>query len=90
LLEAMSHGLPSVSFDCKVGPSDLIEDGKNGLLVPSGNAVEFSEAMKKLAGKKTLRKKLSSESIKLCKKYNINYISERWVDLFKKIAAKDV
>lgn len=33
ILEAQSFGLPIVSFDCDCGPSDLIYDGVNGLLV---------------------------------------------------------
>ena len=32
--EAMSAGLPVISYDCMAGPSDMIDDGKNGYLVP--------------------------------------------------------
>lgn len=32
--EALSAGLPVVSYDCVAGPSEMIEDGKNGYLVP--------------------------------------------------------
>lgn len=32
--EAMSAGLPVVSYDCVAGPSDMIEDGGGGYLVP--------------------------------------------------------
>lgn len=34
LAEGMAAGLAPVSFDCPTGPSDLIEDGVNGFLVP--------------------------------------------------------
>ncbi|EOD9424621.1 glycosyltransferase family 4 protein [Vibrio harveyi] len=34
VLEALSHGLPVVSFDCDAGPSDMIIEGINGKLVP--------------------------------------------------------
>lgn len=34
LLEAMALGLPCIATDCKTGPSDLIQSGINGLLVP--------------------------------------------------------
>jgi GalNAc-alpha-(1->4)-GalNAc-alpha-(1->3)-diNAcBac-PP-undecaprenol alpha-1,4-N-acetyl-D-galactosaminyltransferase len=32
--EAMSAGLPVIAYDCVAGPSELIEDGGNGFLIP--------------------------------------------------------
>ena len=34
LLEAMSKGMGIVSFDCPTGPADIVDDHRNGLLVP--------------------------------------------------------
>ena len=45
LIEAMACGLPSISTDCPTGPSDLIEDGKNGLLVPMKDVNAMSLAI---------------------------------------------
>ena len=45
LIEAMACGLPSISTDCPTGPSDLIEDGKNGLLVPMKDVNAMSQAI---------------------------------------------
>src|SRR5690606_39663681 len=33
LIEAMNHGLPSISFDCD-GPKNIIQDNQNGFLIP--------------------------------------------------------
>lgn len=43
LMEAMAAGLPCISTDCPTGPSDIIENNKNGILVP----VNDEEAMEK-------------------------------------------
>ena len=45
LIEAMACGLPSIYTDCPTGPSDLIEDGKNGLLVPMKSVDAMSQAI---------------------------------------------
>ncbi len=48
LMEAMAAGLPCISTDCLTGPSMLIESGKDGLLVPVGDAETLSYAMQYL------------------------------------------
>lgn len=46
LLEAMALGMPVVSTDCSPGGAAfLIENGKNGLIVPCGNVVAVADAL---------------------------------------------
>ncbi len=45
LLEAMACGLPCISTDCPTGPSDLIDNEVNGLLVPVRDNQQLSLAM---------------------------------------------
>lgn len=45
LMEAMAAGLPCISTDCRTGPSTLIKNGENGLLVPVGNVEAMTQAM---------------------------------------------
>ncbi len=43
LIEAMAAGTACISTDCKFGPSELINDGKNGLLIPVDDVRTLSE-----------------------------------------------
>lgn len=45
LVEAMSCETPCVSFNCKYGPDEIIDDGVDGLLVRSGDVCELSNKM---------------------------------------------
>lgn len=48
LMEAMAAGLVCVSTDCPTGPSGLIQDGTDGLLVPCGDEERMLEALTRL------------------------------------------
>jgi glycosyltransferase involved in cell wall biosynthesis len=48
LLEAMAHGRPVVATPC-AGTRDLLADGSNGLLVPTGDASALTAALTRLA-----------------------------------------
>ena len=49
LMEAMAAGLPCVSTDCPTGPSMLIQNNRNGLLVPVGDVESMAYAMEYLS-----------------------------------------
>ncbi|WP_203640795.1 glycosyltransferase [Levilactobacillus andaensis] len=45
LAEAISRGLPCVSSDCPVGPSDIVKNGINGELYITGDCNDFLRAL---------------------------------------------
>lgn len=45
LIEAMATGLPCISTDCPTGPSDLISNRLNGLLIKMNSVDECAAAM---------------------------------------------
>lgn len=62
LAEAMSAGLPCISFDFVAGPAEIIEHGKNGILVQNGNVDELAARIKQLMNDPVLRKNLGDEA----------------------------
>jgi glycosyltransferase involved in cell wall biosynthesis len=88
LLEAMSQGMACIAYDCKTGPSDIIENYKNGILVKDQNKQEMINELLELIDNPDLRKRLSSEAIKSLDKYHINTITDRYESLFEKVVGK--
>ena len=60
IIEAMACGAPVISTDCQSGPSEIITDGKDGLLVPVRDEKALYLAMKKMLGDAKLRKRLAA------------------------------
>lgn len=48
LLEAMSYGIPCVSFDSAKGSLDIIEDGKDGFIIKDRNLDEMASKIVEL------------------------------------------
>lgn len=85
LLEAMGSGCACISFDCPSGPSEIIENEINGILVENQNTEELAFQMQRLIDNKDLRKNLSNEAKKVKEKYSIEKIANEWNLLLEKI-----
>jgi len=60
--EAMSAGLPVVAFDCVAGPSEMIEDGSNGMLAPLFDEPVFESKLERLMQDEGLRREIGSRA----------------------------
>ncbi len=76
--EAMSAGLPVVAYDCVAGPSDMIENGKNGYLVPLFDKELFIERLRLLMNKERLIIEMRRNAREDIKHFNVREISERF------------
>ena len=65
LCEAMAHGLACVSFDCVAGPSDIIKNRKNGILIEDGHTELFARELDLLIENEDTRRELGEEAKKI-------------------------
>jgi glycosyltransferase involved in cell wall biosynthesis len=78
VLEAMGMGMAVICADCRAGPSELIEDGVNGRLVPVDDVRALEQAMSELMTSPLLRERLGAEAIKVRARFSQDLIMEKW------------
>ena len=76
LLEACSLGIPSISFDIVAGPSDIVENEKNGILLRDGDINGLTIAIDRLIDDEELRNRLGSNAKNSSRQFDINLIGE--------------
>lgn len=82
LIEAMSCGLPVISFNCPVGPSTIIEDGEDGFLVENGNIELFADKICYLIENEDIRIQMGQMAKKNVSRFNQDIIMQEWINLF--------
>jgi len=85
LIEAMSCGIPCVSFDCPNGPSDIIKEGEDGFLVENGNIEMLAERICFLIENENLRTSMGLKARENVKRYLPDRIIPKWVTLFEQL-----
>lgn len=85
LVEAMACGLPVVSFDCPAGPDEIITDGVDGLLVPSGDVHSLAEKLMVLMSDENLRIRLGQQALLTAQRYDMATLAGQWKALFEKV-----
>ena len=83
--EAMAKGLPIITTNKCVAGLELIEDGKNGFIVPVDNIEELKNAIEKIISDEKLQETMSKSNIEKIKKYTIENMAKVHVEIFEKI-----
>jgi len=89
LTEAMSCGLPCVSFDAPTGPSSIIENNKNGFLIPCFDTELFATKVIALIENENLRKEMGTYAVKSTDKFELENVMKQWKLLYSKLNYKE-
>jgi glycosyltransferase involved in cell wall biosynthesis len=79
LVEAMACGTPVVSTDCPCGPSEILDNGKYGKLVPVGDINDLAGAIEETL-ENPIEKKLLQERAKY---FSVEKITKEYIDIMK-------
>jgi glycosyltransferase involved in cell wall biosynthesis len=89
LIDAMLLGAVPISVDCISGPSDILGDGRYGLLVPPGDPQKFSDAMLRMAKDDDLWRQLKGLGMKHAYSFDISLFVDAWTKLLLEIQGRN-
>lgn len=87
MIEAMSCGLPVVTFDYKCGPRDIITPEVNGLIVPNGDIQAFADALVRVMTHTEMRRDMGRAALAVTERYSLETVMKSWNNLFEKLHA---
>lgn len=86
ITEAMAMGCACVSFDL-TGPSEIILDGIDGVLVDNQDVDAFASALSDLIENKEKRYEIGRRAIDDVRRFDSKMIAERWESIFYTVKA---
>ena len=86
LIEAMSFGIPCISFDCNYGPSDIIKNNEDSFLIKNGDEKDFAKKLQLLMKDESLRKEMGEKARKNVERFLPENVVKNWDELFRSLS----
>ena len=89
MIEAMACGLPVVAFNCPWGPQEIVNNGEDGILVDNGSPSSLANGLLQLINDVNTRKAMSEAAERNVLRFKIDYIAQKWQQLFEQVNNKE-
>lgn len=89
LIEAAATGLPLIAVDAGA-VSEVCVDGENGILCRPGDVEEMAEAMRKILGDVSLRRKFAKKSVEMAHEHDFERTLDKFENIYKKVVENTV
>ena len=89
MIEAMACGLPVVAFNCPWGPQEIVNNGEDGILVDNGSPSSLANGLLQLINDLNTRKAMSEAAERNVLRFKIDYIAQKWQQLFEQVNNKE-
>lgn len=83
LIEAIQCGNVPIAFNSFASVTDIIDNGRNGILVKPFSLIEYEKELRRLMDNPDLLRRMSECAIKDIKKYSVENVVDKWEELFK-------
>lgn len=83
--EALSFGLPVIAFDCIAGPSDMIQEEKNGNLIKLFDYNDFAKKLEILMDDEALRLKMRNFAPSSIVQFEKNAIGKKYFEFITQV-----
>ena len=86
LVEALQMKVPCISFDIKIGPSEIITNNQNGILIPPFKCEQMIQEINHLIDNPDRLEEMSANTIIGFERYQDEYIIEKWKNVLNKLS----
>jgi GalNAc-alpha-(1->4)-GalNAc-alpha-(1->3)-diNAcBac-PP-undecaprenol alpha-1,4-N-acetyl-D-galactosaminyltransferase len=89
LLEALACGLPVIATACPGGTSEILANGRHGMLVPPDDISAMAAALDAMMSASDLREAYASQARLAAARLDSTVVSKRWLDLLASLSGQE-